>query len=147
MELKVTGVNQAVAEGFQYLSVAGESETSRNGEVIVAPEPLLTVYSFPTERLLFSPLRDANPFFHLMEALAFLAAKNEVDWYAYFAANMRNYSDDGKTFYGSYGHRWRKWFGYDQLAAIASELKTNLDSRRCVLSMWDGGEYSNPALR
>ena len=65
MELTATNVNQAVNEGFHYLAVAGVEENSRNGKVIVAPEPVLTTYTHPTERVLFSPLRDANPFLHV----------------------------------------------------------------------------------
>jgi Thymidylate synthase len=137
MEIRAANVNRAVAEGFYYLAISGEESSSRNGPVIVAPEPVMTVYDFPLERVLFSPLRDANPFFHLMEALWMLAGRNDVAWPAFFASRMKTFSDDGTTLHGAYGYRWRRWFGYDQLALIIQELKDKPDSRRCVLSMWD----------
>src|SRR5437667_129280 len=136
MEIKVTNVNQCLSECLQWLLAAGVEENSRNGPVLVSPEPVMVTYTRPQERVLFSPLRDANPFFHLMEALWMLAGRNDVEWPAYFASNMRNYSDDGKIFHGAYGYRWRKAMSFDQLALIARELKANSESRRCVLQMW-----------
>lgn len=143
MELTVSNVNQAVAEGFNWLRLAGVEEPSRNGPVIVAPEPVLTTYLRPTERVLFSPVRDANPFFHLMEALWMLAGRQDIAWPAYFNKNFRQYSDDGVTQWGAYGARWRNWFGYDQLKFIAAELRRNPASRRCVLTMWDATSLGN----
>lgn len=137
MEIKVTNVNQAVAEGFAWLRRAGVEESSRNGPVIVAEEPVLTTYLRPQERVLFSPLRDANPFFHVMEALWMLAGRQDVAFLTYFNKNFAQYSDDGVTQWGAYGARWRHWFGYDQLKFIVKELKRNSASRRCVLTMWD----------
>lgn len=136
MELRVTNVNQAISAGLHWLRVHGVEEPSRNGPVIVSPEPVMTVYTHPWERVLFSPLRDANPFFHLMEALWMLAGRNDVEFPAYFASNIRNYSDDGKTFHGAYGYRWRTAFGGDQLGLLGEELKRNPDTRRAVLQMW-----------
>lgn len=138
--LTVTNVNTALNAGINYLLSWGwgHSEESRNGKVLVAPGPVCTVYRRPQERVLFSPTRDANPFFHLMESLWMLAGRNDVAYPAQFNSRLSKYSDDGKTFYGAYGYRWRAAFGYDQLLEIIAELKKNPTSRRCVLSMWNG---------
>jgi hypothetical protein len=137
VEITARNVNDALAGALHYLRAAGVREDSRNGPVLVAPEPVLTVYTHPRERVLFSPLRDANPFFHLMEALWMLVGRNDVEWPAYFASRMTEFSDDGKTFWGAYGYRWRRWFGCDQLELVVQELKKNPESRRAVLAMWD----------
>lgn len=137
MEILADNVNEAYERGLSWLAVAGIEEGSRNGAVIVAPEPVMTTYLYPFQRVLFSPLRDANPFFHLMESLWMLAGRNDVAFPAMFAANMRSFSDDGRTLHGAYGHRWREHFGGDQLHVIIDELKKNPESRRCVLQMWD----------
>jgi hypothetical protein len=50
---------------------------------------------------------------------------------------MSNFSDDGVTLNGAYGHRWRHHFGYDQLIEAVAELEGNPMSRRVVTSMWD----------
>lgn len=135
--LEVTNVNEAVAVAIPYLLEYGEREESRNGTVIVAPTPVMTVYRSPLERVLFSGTRDANPFFHLMESLWMLAGRNDLGFPSYFNKKFELYSDDGETVHGAYGHRWRKSFGYDQLEVLIQELKSNPASRRCVLAMWD----------
>src|SRR6266699_4467253 len=116
---------------------------SRNGPVIVAPYPVTTVYERPIERVLFWPLRDCNPFFHIYEALWMLAGRNDVAGPSRYAKNMANYSDDSETFHGAYGYRWRHHpdfsvtGAFDQLSPIANTLKQNPDDRRSVLQMWN----------
>ncbi len=130
-------VNGALSDGLWWLHVAGVQENSRNGPVLVAPGPVMTVYRSPEECVLFSHQRNANPFFHFFEALWMLAGRNDVAFVAQFNSGMSQYSDDGVTLHSAYGHRWRLHFGRDQLADIATELIMNPESRRAVLTMWD----------
>jgi thymidylate synthase len=115
----------------------GVRRESRNGPVLQLPGPTILCYERPMERVIFWPERDANPFFHLMEALWMLEGRRDVEPMAYYASRMKDYSDDGKVFNGAYGHRWRKHFGIDQLPFIISRLRKNPDDRRQVLGMWD----------
>jgi hypothetical protein len=144
-QIVAVNVNDALVNGLYYLRAAGVPQPSRNGPVLVAPGPVVTKYLNPTQRVLFSVARDANPFFHLFEALWMLAGRNDIAFLAQFNKRMADYSDDGTTQWGAYGHRWRQWFGYDQLAMLVKELSTNPNSRRCVLAMWDasGGELDD----
>lgn len=135
--INVRNVNLAAADGLQHLLKDGIEEASRNGSVLVAPAPVVTVYEKPMERVLFSPTRNANPFFHLMESLWMLAGRNDIEFPAQFNKRMNEYSDNGTIQWGAYGWRWRDFFGYDQLVVIIGELKKNPNSRRCVLSMWN----------
>lgn len=143
MEIHAVNVNDAYAMALRRLKYAHTVEKSRNGDVWVFPEPVMTIYQKPWQRVLFSPLRNANPFFHVMEALWMLAGHNDVEWPAYFAKNIANYSDDGKTMHGAYGRRWRSAVGYDQLEVIAQELKKNPETRRAVLQMWDATGFDD----
>ena len=104
---------------------------SRNGAVIRYKRPVTIIYTRPTERVLFSPARDANPFFHLYEAVWMLAGRNDLKSMTNYVARFKDFSDDGETLHGAYGYRWRKYFGYDQLDWIVDELKANPESRRC----------------
>jgi thymidylate synthase len=135
--IRVRNVNEALREGANWMKVAGVHEDSRNGPVLRAPGPVITVYSQPTERVLFHPLRHANPYFHLMEALWMLAGRDDLAFVERFNSNMANFSDDGKTLNAAYGHRWKWAFGYDQLACLMLHLKKFPQSRRAVLTMWD----------
>jgi len=138
--IDATNVNEALPKGILHLLEAGVTEDSRNGKVLVAPTPVCTVYRKPLERVLFSPLRNANPFFHVMEALWMLGGHHDLKFPLEFNSRFAEYSDDGQSVFGAYGWRWREFFGYDQLEKIAYELQNNPQSRRCVLSMWNGWE-------
>lgn len=130
------------------------SRPSRNGPVLVIDEPVTVTYTCPAERVLFNPARDANPFFHLYEALWMLAGRNDVAPLAYYNKRMAEFSDDGTTLNGAYGYRWRhaRPFRYknhpteyatvvptyhDQLDVLVSHLRADPGSRRAVLQMWN----------
>ena len=161
MHLKFRNVNEAfvgIVRGMTEGSIPTVRTTSRNGAVIQCVEPMTFTYSHPRERVLFNAVRDANPFMHLYETLWMLAGRNDVAPVAYYASNMRQFSDDGKTLNGAYGYRWRcaqgrlnLWLskgnvgpirgynrpGVDQLNLLVSHLRSNPDSRRAVLTMWN----------
>jgi thymidylate synthase len=114
------------------------AEETRNGPCVAWPTPVLFSNRSPEHRVLYSPTRDANPFFHLFEALWMLAGRRDVEFPAKFVKRIREYSDDGLVLHGAYGHRWRYWFGHDQLRWAIDELRERPNSRRVVISMWDG---------
>ncbi len=135
--IRAPNINYALRQGLRLLLSQGIEEESRNGKVLVAPSPVMTIYAKPQQRVLFNPTRDANPFFHFMESLWMLAGRNDVQFVKHYASGMGAFSDDGKTLHGAYGYRWRKGADRDQLQLIIEELTSNPKSRRCVLQMWD----------
>lgn len=148
MHLKYRGVNQAFNEmirGIRSGVIPTVTSPSRNGEVQVVEEPVIVTFQRPLERVLLNEVRDANPFFHLYESLWMLAGRNDVAPLAYYNGKIKDYSDDGATFNGAYGRRWRGTgrldaFGRgspDQLEILISHLKQKPDSRRAVLSIWN----------
>lgn len=137
MEIECRNVNDAYYTGMNMLKQIGKEEDSRNGKVLVYPEPVLTIYQYPMERVLFHPGRDANPFFHLFEAMWMLCGRDDVNFLKKFNAKMGDFSDDNKTLYGAYGYRWVKKFHINQLTEIVQQLKADPMSRRAVLSMWE----------
>lgn len=131
------------------------NEDSRNGPVHVCPDLLAITYQRPWERVVTDPIRDCNPFFHFIESIWMLAGRNTVSPLDYFNKNIANYSDDGITFNGAYGYRWRHAIksnaedvpnkGYrqsfvdrmDQIQEIIGHLRSSINSRRAVLQMWN----------
>lgn len=134
--IQTRNVNTALRAGLNWLALAGRVSDSRNGPVFVAPGPVITAYEAPQERVMFSSLRDANPFFHLYECIWMLAGRNDAASVARYAKTMESFADDG-VLAGSYGHRWRRHFGFDQLPAIVEMLRKDPSTRRAVLSMFD----------
>src|SRR3990167_6330528 len=149
MHLTFRNVNEAfrgLVEGIHTGKIPTEVMASRYGEVAVVEEPVIITYEKPLERVLFNQARDANCFFHLFEALWMLAGRNDVAPIAYYSSKIEEFSDDGKTFNGSYGYRWRKaWTSrqigsderVDQLDLIVNHLKAKPESRRAALQMWN----------
>lgn len=153
------GFNNLVKEFATYVETEGMDldisigmtrTDSRNGPVVQATEPVLVTYLNPTHRVLFNQARDANPFFHLMEALWMLQGRNDLAPLQYYVSTFGQFSDDGKELNGAYGYRWRKGWYYgrswrdelpntsvDQLKIIIEQLQTKPSDRRCVLQMWN----------
>lgn len=130
-------VHQILPVALDYMLKHGKGHNSRNGPVLSLEEPCVIEYTHPHERVMFHEERNGNPYFHLMECLWMMAGRNDVALPARYVKNMVNFSDDGLTFNGAYGHRWRKHFGLDQLAYIVDALKRDANDRRVVLQMWD----------
>lgn len=138
LTLQVHNAHEGLFEGLTLLKTHGLERESRNGPVVRAPFPVATVYSEPLERVVSWAVRDANPFFHLYEALWMLAGRRDVAGPARYAKNMMNYSDDGETLHDAYGYRWRYHFKRNQLRTIINRLKKGDENdRQCVLQMWD----------
>jgi thymidylate synthase len=151
VHFKFRNVNDAfltIVSGIHSGNILTEVYPSRAGEVMVIPEPVTITYTNPSEKVLFNRARDCNPFFHLYEALWMLAGRNDVAPLSYYNSQIADIaSDDGKTFNGAYGYRWRHFTGVypeaypvggvDQLKILIEHLRNNPWSRRAVLSMWN----------
>lgn len=157
--IEARNVHEALQKGMYELHLHGVKRDSRAGPVITMKEPVTTVYERPEERVLFWADRDANPFFHFMEGLWMLAGRNDVGWISQFNSSISQFSDDGISFHGAYGHRWINHFvkevkeplqiegspqaassyyvPFNQIEEIVRMLKANPNERRCVLQMWD----------
>lgn len=148
MEFKFDNVNVAfkrLVSGIHSGTIKTEHKPSRNGPVLMIPEPVTVCYENPCRRVLFNQARDANPFFHLFESLWMLAGRSDVKSVEYYSSNIGQFSDNGATFNGAYGERWRGHLyccasvsdEVDQLNHIVHHLKEFPDSRRAVLQMWN----------
>jgi thymidylate synthase len=112
--------------------------------------PVITEYTSPMERVLFSEARDANPFFHFFESLWILDGRKDVAFLAKFLPRIKDFSDDGETFHAPYGHRLRFHFAnnrmsrtVDQIKDAISLLRGDPDTRRAVMTIWDPAEDLN----
>ena len=141
-------IQQALPMAIACLKSQGRREDSRAGPVLRYPGPVVTVLEQPQERVIFYPWRDANPFFHIVEAAWMLAGRNDLKQLTPYVKRMAEFSDDGGvTQPGAYGKRWRGWatendvgHGYvwvDQLDWVVKRLRANPGDRRVVIQHWD----------
>lgn len=128
---------------LKYIRQIGVPSNSRNGAVLVAPCPVMTVTERPTERVLFDRNRDANPFFHFFECLWMMSGSNDGRWLDRFVSDFSSrYAEEDGTIHGAYGARWRLWpvggeETRNQLSVALELLRKNRHDRRVVVSMWD----------
>lgn len=135
--LSFRNVNDGFIRLLNIVEKYGVIQESRNGKVKSLPTTVMFEVRQPWEKVLFSPRRDANPIFHLMEAVWMLAGARDVAFLDQFNKNMKNYSDDGVVFNAAYGYRWAAHFGFDQIEEVVSRLKVDPHDRRTVITMWD----------
>lgn len=141
--INARNVNDALGQGIQLIQDSAEAIESRVGMTLEVPTPVATVYHKPWERVLLSRVRDANPFFHLMEAMWIIAGREDVKFLTEFNKRMADYSDDGKVFNAPYGYRIRSEFqdegncNFDQLQAVISMLRKDPNSRQAVCQIWN----------
>lgn len=135
--INARNVNDALVKGVELIQNHAEPIPSRVGDTLEVPEPVATVYHNPWERVLLNSVRDANPFFHLMESLWIIAGREDTGFLCEFNKRMVDYSDDGKTFNAPYGHRMRHTFGKDQINGVIEELQNSPNTRQAVMQIWD----------
>lgn len=138
--LNVRNVIEALGQGIHLIKASAEPIDSRAGMTLEVPSPVTTVYRNPWERVLISEVRDANPFFHLMEAMWILAGREDVKFLTEFNGRMSDYSDDGVVFNAPYGYRLRNGncnAQLDQLAEVIQLLERDPNSRQAVCQIWD----------
>lgn len=112
-----------------------------------------TMIDNPYRRICGGYNRNINMFFLLAEAIWIFVGRKDVEFLTMFNKNMKNFSDDGKTFHAPYGFRLRHWGiasedkfleenlhaaqGYDQVADAIKIFAQNHNTRQVVLSIWN----------
>lgn len=140
--ISISDINEALPRALPLLLQYGKRFTADSlanaRETIEWPGLFITEYWRPQRNVLFDPIRDANPFFHYLEAMWIIAGRDDVRTLAHILPRVRDFSDDGVTFHGAYGHRLRHWpGGTDQLEAAIGMLRASPNTRQCVLGIWD----------
>jgi len=146
LSIRGRNVNDIFPLGLFHLKNSGVERSSRNGPTLEIMSPVAIQYDRPEERVLFSLERDANPFFHLFEALWMLAGRQDVAFLSEYNSLMRQYSDDGNGFNAAYGQRLRSHFGRDQIDEVITLLRRNPDDRQAVLQIWDVNDLNKQTL-
>jgi thymidylate synthase len=135
--ITASNVRDALPKAAKYLTQFGKREETRNGPAIVAQRPVTIRYINPKQHVLINPIRDANPFFHIMEAMWMLAGRDDGKFLDHYIKDFsKKFGIGDGTIPDAYGFRWRHGCDFDQLTEIIQLLKKNPTSRQAVLQMW-----------
>lgn len=85
----------------------------------------------PTRCAAWLPERRLNYPFMVAEWAWMFCGRHDVGSIAYYNQAIKEFSDDGRTFFGAYGPRWR-----GQIAGVVGNLKKDPDSRQGVVCTW-----------
>lgn len=91
----------------------------------------------PRQRWVAARQPPINPAFAIAEVIWILAGSNESAVLNYWFPRLPQFSGEGPTYAGAYGHRLRHHFGIDQVKRACDVLAANPDSRQVVLQLWD----------
>ena len=136
MNITVPSADAALHLALEHIEKWGTHRTSRGKVTKEVRGPSITTYTHPRHRVVFSPVRNANPFFHIIDAIWLLSGSNRAELPCAFLPSLAQYSDNGLTFHGAYGHRLRHLFGFDQIEATVQLLRDKPDTRQAVMSIW-----------
>jgi thymidylate synthase len=144
----------------KYVIENGDSVESRNGDTREIID-FKTTLTNPYKRCVGNNSRDINIFFLLAEAIWIFRGEKDVEFLDIFNSNMKNYSDDGKTFHAPYGFRLRHHGvssfdrtlptspennghaveqsnnGVDQILQTLKDLHKDSETRRAVMQIWN----------
>lgn len=139
----ITAINapQAYREAMWAMRINGCKQESERGEVLRIPGISILEIHRPMERVLFDPVRNANPFFHVMEFIWMMAGSNSAHWISQFNKNILNSAESSGIIRGAYGDRWEDG---DQIYRVIELLKKTPNTRRAVISMWKAGVDLSP---
>jgi thymidylate synthase len=137
--IHAANVRDALPKALRYILHSGEKEKTRNGDAWVSRTPVSIRYEYPKQHVLINEVRDANPFFHLMEAMWMLAGRDDGAFLDFYIKDFSKQFGTNGRIMDAYGYRWRYGLEHDQLNEIVRQLQKDPTTRQAVLQMWGAG--------
>jgi thymidylate synthase len=134
--IKYNNVTQAFHNSLELIMKKGRTISVRGNETKeIAP------HSFsikkPQERVYLINKRENNIFSTIAEILWVVGGRNDIEYLTYYLPRATDFSDDGKVWRAGYGSRLRHWNDVDQFKEIVNLLKSDKNSRRAVIAIFD----------
>lgn len=131
-------VNALNIEAYKLILNSGRISKNRNSQTlgdIFVEYDVNCVLTNSRNRHLDLNGRKSNIFALIGESLWVLAGRNDIEYLSKFLPRAKDYSDDGKTWYASYGERM---YSNGQLENILHHFKNDgVYTRRATLSIYD----------
>ncbi|MCA1806481.1 MAG: thymidylate synthase [Actinobacteria bacterium] len=147
MDVIVSSASWLLRRGIELLNENASLYDTRNGKAMAMDRPIMVELLNPRKRIINSPIRKANPYFHVFEAIWMFAGWRDVEPLLSYNSGMANYAEPAGYIHGAYGMRWRNTFGHDQIEFVVNELKHRPNSRQAVMAMYDPALDQHSELR
>ncbi len=128
-----SNMNQLTLNAYSKILQDGRRQTSRNGDIMCINNAVLNL-EYPQSRHLYLEGRKSHIAAQIAETFWVMAGEDRVDPYlSFFLPRAKNYSDNGKIWYGAYGKRL---YAYKQLEdAVDVFVKEGWDTRRSIIQI------------
>jgi thymidylate synthase len=123
-------VDDLYVETLRHLMRWGD-ETHPRGFLCKELSPCTLILNHPQVNILTNPSRKASQRFMAAELLWILMGRNDVAMISHYLPKMKDYSDDGVTFFGAYGPKIMP-----QLPYVIRTLQVDPWSRQAILTIW-----------
>lgn len=145
--LVVANNNELLVRSAQLLREEGTSQDSATGGAnttgVLSLGKVHAEVLNPYDRWLNVPGRNNSIGLALVESLWVLAGLDDAEVLGRFMKRATMYSDDGYRWRGAYGARL---YAHGQLQTVIDRLKTDRNTRQCLLSIYDPSRDSNKGL-
>lgn len=111
----------------------GFRDSSRDGDVVGEFINAITIITDPRNNIVKSDLRKLNLRYMIGELLWYNAADNTLAGIQNYTKAWNRMSDDGITVNSNYGHKIRKFYGFDQWEHVKNLLNSDQNSRQAVI--------------
>jgi thymidylate synthase len=111
-------------------------QASRAGDTRELQDALFSIED-PRQRWISCRLPAMNPAFAIAEVVWIVNGRNDSAFLNFWNPLLPEFQGDGDTYYGAYGWRLRRVFGFDQIARSYRALRENPETRQVVLQIWN----------
>lgn len=129
-----------VTEAWEYwyneLNEQGQSgfeSESRDGDVVGEFINAITILDDPKNNVVDSEIRKLSKKYMIGEFLWYAAADNTLKGIQHYTKAWDRMSDDNLTVNSNYGHKIRKFYGFDQWEYVKNLLKESPNTRQAVI--------------
>lgn len=128
--------NDVWKNAFKYIDAKGERSISREGYTREILHVLMTIED-PRQRWVYDRFPSMSIAFALAETIWILNGKDESEVINEWNPSLSHYAGNGDKYYGAYGKRIRKHYGFDQLERTYFALQSVPESRQVVIQIYD----------
>ena len=118
------------------LSKQAKVQDSRLGQVLYLPHVSFNIED-SRQRWVVSRKPSMNPAFAIAEVFSILGGSNDAKFLNFWNPALPKFAGYTSEYYGAYGFRLRKTFGFDQIEGAFQVLANNPRSRQVILQIWD----------
>jgi thymidylate synthase len=133
----MTNFDKIYRTAIEHVYTQGEDVYSERTGVSTKALPGYTFDMNPSHGFPLLTLRKIPVKLFVAEVVWMITGKKHLEFLRRYTKVWDEFAEDDGTVQAAYGHRWRNYFGRDQLIDLITHLHEEPSSRQAVVMMWD----------